>query len=400
MAIPADVASRGGNTAQRASATDSMLSPAGVERLSLDPSVENRIDAANSVGAVFADGELGDSELETAAAILEKLSQDVELKVRQAVCEQVLRCPSLPPNIARRLARDVESVAVPIIRCCEALSDTDLIALIRDRNTLKQVSVARRDTVSPVVAGELVGTGKKTVVKTVLANDGAEIPETSLVEIVDAFGDLPSVQSLLVDRPALPAAVTLRLTSLVSDALAERLVTRHRLPPRFAGRLVAHGRESALCNMIGAGTSVHDAEAVARSMDRAGTLTPTFVLRLLCVGNFELFVALMASLAGISLGNARTLIHDHGRDGFRSLYEQSGLPEEIFAAFRTALEVALEVRRSGKSGWDASATQRIIDALAQANEDVSPDGLDSVLQQLASRLPEDKRTTIRLKWIG
>lgn len=399
MPVPVDIAIRGDNTAQLASTGISILSSEGLERLSLDPSVQNRIETANRVGAVFADGGLSASEREIASAILEVLSQDVELKVRQATCEQVLHCPFLPPNIARRLARDVESVAVPIIRCSKALTDADLIALILDGNTLTQVSVARRDAVSPAVAHELVDTGKKTVVKTVLANDGAEISEASLFDIVDAFGDVPWVQSLMVDRPVLPATVTLCLTSLVSDALAKRLVERHHLPPRFIRHLVAHGQESALCSLIGAGSSARQVEFVARSMGRAGTLTPTFVLRMLCVGNFDFFVALMASLAGISASNAWSLMNDSGRDGFRALFQQSGLPKEIFAAFRVALEVAMDFRRTGQHGWSAAATQRIIRELAKAYDDVSPNGLDSVLQQLTLRLPEDRRTIVRVNSI-
>ncbi len=390
MPVPVHTAITGGDAAQFASTDISILSSEGVERLSLDPSVQNRIDTANRVGAVFADGELSVSERENAAAILEVLSHDEELKVRQATCEQVLHCPFLPPDIARTLAKAVESVAVPIIRCSTALTDADLIALIRGRNTLAQVSVARRDTVSPPVTHELVDTSKKTVVKTVLANDGAEISEASFFEIVDAFGDLPSVQSLMVDRPALPATVTLCLTSLVSDVLAERLVVRHHLPPQFIGDLVAHGHGSVLRDLIGAGSSARQVEFVAQSMGRAGTLTPTFVLRMLCEGNLDFFVALMASLAGISAGNARILMNDSGRDGFRALFQQSGLPDEIYAGLRVAMNVALDFRRSGQLEWSAAATQTIIHDLAKAYDGVSPDWLDSVLQELALRLPEDR----------
>ncbi len=399
MPVPVDIAISGGDIARLAPPDISILSSAGVERLSLNPSVENRIETANRVGAVFADGGLSVSAREIAAAILEVLSQDVALGVRQATCEQVLHCPFLPPNIARRLAQDVDSVAVPIIRCSTALSDADLIALIGDRDTLAQVSVAGRDTVSPAVAHELVHTGKKTIVKTVLANDGAEISEASLFDIVDAFGDVPSVQSLMVDRPALPPTVTLCLTSLVSDPLAERLVARHYLPPRFIGQLVAHGQESVLGGLIGASSSARQVEFVARSMGRAGTLTPTFVLRMLCVGNFDFFVALMASLAGITAANARTLMNDAGRDGFRALFQQSGLPDEIYAGFRVALEVALDFRPTGQHEWNAAATQTIVRDLAKAYDDVSPDGLESVLQQLALQLPEDRRTIVRVNWI-
>ena len=203
----------------------------------------------------------------------------------------------------------------------------------------------------------------------------------------------------MVERPALPPTVTLCLTSLVSDALAERLEARHRLSPHNVGGLAAHGQQPALGGLIGAGSSARQVEFLARSMGRGGTLTPTFVLRMLCVGHFDFFVALMASLAGISAGNARTLMSDAGGNGFRALFRKSGLPDEIFTGFQVALKVALEFKTTGQLEWSAAATQAIARDLAKAYDDVSPDGLDSVLQQLALRLPEDKRSIHRVNWI-
>ena len=376
-----------------------MLSLEGVERLWRDPSAAHRMEAANSVGAAFAGGAFSASEQAIAAAILADLSQDVELKVRQAVCEEVLHCPFIPPKIARILAQDVDSVAVPIIRCSKVLSDADLIALVRQGNTLKQVGVARRETVATAVTHELVETSKKTVVKTTLANDGADISERSLHRIVDTFGELESVQSLLVERPVLPATVTQRLVTVVSAAYVERLVERHDLPPEFAGRPLAAGQEPVLGGGTGAEPPARGIDAIARPVEGAGPLTPTYALRALCVGNLNLFVALMASLAGISRSNTRALIGDPGQDGFRALYHRSGLPDELFAGFRIALDIALEAGRTGQGRWHAAMTERIVRELAGAYDDVSPEGLESALEQLSDRLPEGQRTLTSSSWI-
>ena len=138
---------------------------------------------------------------------------------------------------------------------------------------------------------------------------------------------------------------------------------------------------------------------IARSVNRARTHTPIHVLRALCVGNLNLFVALMASLARISRSNARALIGNPGRDGFRALYRRSGLPEELFAGFRIALDVALEAERTGQGQWHAAMTERIVRELARAYDDVSPEDLDSALQQLTQRLPESQRTLSSSGWI-
>ena len=377
------------------SAETSILTIGGVERLSLDSSGPNRIEAATGVGAAFAASELNPSERNIATEILENLSQDEELKVRQAVCGQLLRCPFMPPKIARILAQDVESIAVPIVRCSTALTDADLVALVRDGNTLKQINVAQRDAVSRVVTHELVDTGKKTVVKTVLANEGADVSEESFGKIVDAFGELSSVQALLVGRPELPAPITQRLVTRVPDALAERLLERHQIAPQFIGDLLAQGQERDLCKLIGSGTSDRDVAFLAHSLGDVRTLTPTLVLRPLCAGHLPLFVALMASLAGISADNARPLIIDVGRSGFRALYRKCGLPDALYPAFRTALDFALEAGPPGNTGWSEAALAQVSRQLAQAYVDVSAGSLDAVLQQLALHLPEGKRTIDR-----
>ena len=44
-------------------------------------------------------------------------------------------------------------------------------------------------------------------------------------------------------------------------------------------------------------------------------------------------------------------------------------------------------------------TDRIVRELAGAYDDVSPEGLESALQQLADRLPEGQRTLTSSSWI-
>jgi uncharacterized protein (DUF2336 family) len=378
-----DAAVEGGATDHRGSRWPSILSLPGIKRLRLNPPVQERVEIATSVGAAFAGGDLSAQELDIAAQILETLCQDTDLKVRQAVCDQVFRCPFVPPGIVRVLAHDVESIAVPIVRCSEALSDGDLIALIRDGDTLRQVSVARREIVSVPVTDELVGTGKRTVVKTVLANDGADLSEKSLTEVIDAFGEVPSVQSLLVGRPALPDTIKQRLASLVPPDLAQRLAQRHRLQG---------DQDPARLTLVGERGTSRGVETAAEAGGRVWSLTPLSMLRALCVGKLDLFVQLMASSVGIPARSVRAVVDDHGADGFRGLYRHSGLTDELFPAFRTALDVVLEVERTGRGGWNAAADRRIVDELARACGIVPHGGLDSVFPQLSLRLPENQQS--------
>ena len=103
--------------------TTPRLTQDSIEHLRNAPSAGARVETAASVAAVFASGKLTERQRYIAVEILEHLALDVEQQVRQALCENVMHCPFLPPEIARTLANDVESIAVPIIRYSAALSD-------------------------------------------------------------------------------------------------------------------------------------------------------------------------------------------------------------------------------------------------------------------------------------
>ena len=348
-----------------------LLSPGGVDILSKDPSSESRALAAEFVGSAFRAGGLDDAEIKTAVAILELLSQDRDLKVRQAVCEQLLTSPSIPTSIARILARDVESIAVPILRRAKTLSDTDLVDSIRAGGTLKQVSIARRDIVSPIVSNELVTTVKRAVVKTVLANGGANIPEQSLRKVVDDFGNLSSIQSLLIDRPELPPTILPQLAPLLSGAMAKRLQERHHAPKQLFDGPRAESERPGMTPRL-----------ADQALKSGGTAEPKTMLRILSEGNFDLFILLMASLAGASVNRSRILINDAGKKGFGALYAQAGLPRREFPDFEVSLKIVLDARKEGWTDWDDATTQHLIGRYRRAYDNVGGQSLERILELL------------------
>ena len=74
-------------------------------------------------------------------------------------------------------------------------------------------------------------------------------------------------------------------------------------------------------------------------MHRSGRLTPTMVLRALCIGDMAFFESSLAVMANVPVENARILIHDRGGKGFSALYDRSGLQKDLYPAFRAATDV-------------------------------------------------------------
>jgi len=353
------------------------------DRLRRAPSADARAAAASHVGSLLTATPLKPEERSAALAILEKLTKDVEQEVRHALALHVKDCAVLPPSIAREIAEDVDAVSLPFIECSPVLADGDLIDLVKLGSTQKQVAIARRNWVNEPVSDALVATHSGEVVTALLTNVGARVSEPAYHEIVEHFGGDGTVQSLMVERPLLPMTVIERLIHSVSTALRNRLIERHALPSDFADELVGQAGERAFMQDLASMPRAFDPEALARRLHASRRLTPTLLMRALCLGDRRFFEAGMAVRAEIPSTNARMLIADRGPLGFKAIYDKARLPPELFRAFRAALNAIADVERSGRKCQDEDSVRLIIDAVVKEYDEACPDSLEYLLSQIS-----------------
>lgn len=375
-----------------------ILTPEGIERLNADTSPWVRAQTAATVAVLFVENALSENERRFALGILEHLARDLEQQVREALSDHLKHCTLLPRSIAQTLANDIESVAVPIIRYSSVLDEADLLSIVHSGSEPKQVAVAQRENLGAIIAKALAETGNRVVVSALLANETARIEERSYNTILDRFGADEKIQSLMAERPALPAAIIASMILRVSDVLRARLVERFNLPESMAAELSARARERALGQSIGPMLDGETMEALCKRLHARGALTPIYLLRALCTGQLRLFTAGMAVRAGVPVGNATDLIRDGGRRGLMALYVHADMPGGLLAAFRIALDVVMEAEAKGPAPWSEAQTKRIVQLLVANDRDVAPGDLDSVLAQLAHRHGESaagaQRSTI------
>ena len=86
-----------------------------------------------------------------------------------------------------------------------------------------------------------------------------------------------------------------------SSALRDYLINRHDLPAPLVEEMIMHGRERALTGAIGSGFPHQDVERLAADLVAERRLTPTLLLRSLCLGQLQFFEAAMAALASLGL---------------------------------------------------------------------------------------------------
>lgn len=363
------------------------LSQEDVERLLTERSTDARADLARKIAGQFDEEGLSPTERRLAEEIIRTMAEDAEVRVRAAVSESLKTCHRLSHDVAVRLARDVETVSVPLLSVSEVFSDEDLIALIREGSESKQAAIAARPTVSEAVSTVVAEEAGERAVATLVGNQGARISEAALNQVVDRFGASEQVQAPLVRRSGLPLALAERLVSLVSDNLRQILEDQYEVAAPVMENAVTRGREQATVELLGSDESgQRDVELVVRQMARTGRLTPSLLVRAVCVGDLSFFEAGMAHKAGVTLPNAQKLIHDGGALGLKSLYDRARMPAALFPAVRIAIEVAHETQYDGEPHDRERYQARMIERILTQYEEFGQDDLDFLLDRLGDLL--------------
>lgn len=342
-----------------------------VERLMKDPSPSSRSETARSVAASFQSQDLDPNERAIAEDIFRVLIQDAQERVRQALSENLKSAPGLSPGVARALAKDVsDHVALPIVQFSEALSENDLIEIVREQSEARQVAVAGREDVTEDVSDAIVDTGNEDAVATLVGNESAHIRETTLERVSEEYGENERVQEPLVMRRELPMRVAEKLVAKVSDRLREHLVTHHDLSEGTATDLVLQSRERATMRLLVEGGPERDMVAMAQQLRDSGRLTPSLLLRSLCLGDKSFFEAAMAVLAGIPVSNAHILIHDQGQLGLRRLYDRTRLPKSLYPAFKSACDIAAEAEHTRTDADPETQMRQMLERVLTMHEDI------------------------------
>lgn len=296
------------------------LSQEDVARLASDPSAATRADMAAKVAGQFSAKSLSPEERKIAEDIFRGLIQDAEVRVREALAENLKNATDISRDIALSMANDVESVALPILECCEVLSDEDLIEIVESASAGKQEAIAQRASVSAEVAEALIDTGNDKAVSKLVQNEGATLDEKTLDRVVNEYSESEAVAGSLAQRPNLPPAVSDQLMGVVTQHLQSYLVARHKLPVEMVRGLVSQARERVTMDMLSDSYSTEEElDALIDQLHSSQRLTPEVMLDALSKGDLLFFERAMAKRANITIENARQLIHDQGPLGLQAI---------------------------------------------------------------------------------
>ena len=343
-----------------------------VKRLVETRSVTARAETSAKIAQSFQQDSLSDSERQIAQDIFRVLVQDAQERVRAALSENLKDAPDLSPEVAGALARDVsDTVALPIIQFSEALDDTDLIDIVQTQAANRQVAVASRARVSEDVSDAIAESGGEDAVATLVGNEGAAIRDNALEKIAETHGGSERVQAPLVHRQNLPVSVAEKLVARVSDRLKDHLVRNHALSESAVQDLIQHSRERATVRLLADADAGTDMVQMAQQLHDFGRLTPSLLLRSLCLGDMSFFEAGMAVLARVPVSNAHLLIHDSGGLGLRALYDRARLPDPLYPAFKSACDLARAAESERTDADPETRMRHMVERILTMNEDIA-----------------------------
>jgi len=360
----------------------SSLTDGDIRTLIKGPTEDERAQAAHKICRCIEDVQLSAEERTHAESILAIMAQDAAVLVRRSLAVALKNSPKLPRDIANKLAQDVETIALPIILNSPALTDADLVEIVRTSPPSKQVAVAGRETLSTTVTGAIAEYAVSEAVQRALANDNAQFDEAGLETTLDRFAGVSNITATMVRRDVLPLAVTEKLITLVTGEAFDHLVNNHELPPQIAIDLAMGARERATLDIVEQAGRQRDTGRFVQQLNLNGRLTPSLLMRGLCLGHIEFVEHAIAELAGLAHQRAWLLIHDSGPLGLKAAFDRAGLPPRLFPSFRAAIEVYHSIEREGASVDRSNFRKRMLERTLTLFQSVPKDDLDYLLDKL------------------
>lgn len=244
-----------------------------------------------------------------AVQALGTLALDEVLKIRIALSSTLKDHAQAPPKVAGQLARDVErEVSEPILRFCAALSDADLLDILKDHPAGWVVeAIACRESVSEKISKAVIETENPPGGRALLQNEGAALSESLLHTIVDMARRLPEWQKPAAMRKSLPVSVAKDLAEFVDASVRDLLLKRGDFDESMTEEIAAVFRRRVDFASADGGSEGGNAAERLKSLIDAGALTEATISDALAMRDLDFVAGAVAHMAGTSEAAVRRI---------------------------------------------------------------------------------------------
>ncbi len=362
--------------------TRAALTDADINSLVRGATPDERAVAAHKICRRIEETHLTDEDRDVAREILRVMAADAAELVRRALAVTLKSSDVLPRDVALKLAKDVESVASPLLSFSPVFTDEDLVEIIRFSGPVRQIAIASRATLSEIVTSSLVEHGSEAAVRTACANDNAAFTETGLQKAISRFANSQNLLAAVAYRRALPLSVAERLVNMVGDQLRDHLVNHHALAPEIAIQIAVGARERATIDIVDQAGRTPDVERFVAHLNAQERLSASLLLRALAHGHMTFFEWGVAELAKVPHHRTWLMIHDAGPLGLRAIYERAGLPIRLFPAFRAGVDTFHSIEFDGGPRDQQRFQERMLERFLTQPTPAPKEDLDYLIEKM------------------
>jgi uncharacterized protein (DUF2336 family) len=360
------------------------------------PTEDDRAAAAHKLCRAIDRDDLTREELARAQDILRLMAKDATELVRRALAVTLKASPVLPRDVAMKLARDLDSIAIPVLNFSPAFTDEDLIDIVRKGGPVRQAAIAKRHSLAPALAGALVEVGCEEAVRLTCANDNADLAEGDLKTAIARFDRSQPILTAISYRKTLPLSVIEKLVTMVGDNVRDHLINHHAVSPDLARQITIGARERVTVDLVEQASRAGDVGAFVAHLHRNGRLTASLLLRALAQGQMALFEWGIAELAGVPHHRTWLMIHDAGALGLKAIYERAGLPARLYPAFRSGVDTYHAMNADGDSRNREHFQERMLQRFLTQPQTIPREDVDYLLDKMDRLTPAERPTQGRV----
>lgn len=278
-------------------------------------------------------------ELRQFDGVLTQLATDMEEAVRAELGQRFGPVEAPPKRLIFTLAND-DSIAVaePVLSQSKALSDDDLLHVVKTRGQDHLRAVSRRDVVPEAVSDVIVERGDDHTLGVLLRNDGARLSREASEVAVERAARNPDLHEAVIERKSLPADLLNEMYFVAEARLRQRILEENsKMDPAVLEQALAAGRKRVALQDGALPADYDQAESYIAELRSAGELTPKMLARFLRSGGMTLFLVALAQLADIDFHTARTIVEKKELDALAVVCKAANLDRALFLTYAVVL---------------------------------------------------------------
>jgi uncharacterized protein (DUF2336 family) len=259
------------------------------------------------------------AEIELFDDIIARLAAEIEVEARIMLAQRLAKVPNAPGNVMRMLAFDDSiDVAGPVLMHFEQLAEASLVENAQTKSQKHLFAISRRHALAEPVTDVLVERGDRAVAISLTGNAGARFSEKGFLGLIKRSAGDDLMAERLGERREIPAHLFLKLLSIASDRVRERLRASHpqagaeidRVVETVAGRIKAQVASKGVA--VPRNYTAHTQELGGRYI--AGRLGENDLARFALGGKFEEAVVTLALLARLPVPLVDRAMHGERTD--------------------------------------------------------------------------------------